>query len=46
MILRIALEGVDVSDDSGAGKTLHSLSDVSVGGSGLKEKVGSESLLA
>jgi hypothetical protein len=25
VILRIALEGVDVSDDSGAGESLHSL---------------------
>jgi len=30
MILRIALEGMDVSDDSGAGESLHSLGDVSV----------------
>ncbi len=47
MILRIALEGVDVSDDSGAGESLHSLGDVSVGGTGLKgEMLGRYSCLA
>jgi len=32
MILRIALEGVDVSDDSGAGESLHSLDAVKKSG--------------
>ena len=47
MILRIELEGVDVSDDSGAGESLHSLCSISAEGSDVEgEMLGLYSCLA